>query len=267
MNPKGVPAHLSFSTLMMWERCPHQYLLSKVAEAPQKPAVYFAGGTAVHLMTEALDTGQAPPGAKFEDYFYPEVERLMEAHDGLYWDTKKWLAGADSLDDWLTIGPQCVDNWRKLGEPGDYVEEDITGSLPGCPVPIKAFADRITGKRIRDIKSGKSKPKNAFQLDTYMALYGVLTGDPEGLEGEYFMAREGRSTPPRKASLTPSEVGERYSKAYAEMIEAAETGEYPYKREFTCKWCPQQDSCMAYVGTTKQAKQNDPYWEQGRPGF
>lgn len=263
---------------MTWERCPHKYLLEKVAGAPQKPAVYFAGGTAVHLMTEALDTGTAPSGAKFEDYFYPEVSRLMEAHDGLYWDTKQWLMGGsadkpETCEDWLEIGPRCVENWRawKLTRPVHYrVEVDVTGSLPGCPVPIKAFADRIAsggaGEDIVDIKTGKSKPKDRFQLETYSSLRREVEHGPYVRTHRYFMARtsEAKEYAP---TMESREVGERYGKVYAEMVEAAETGDYPYKREFTCKWCPVQDSCLAYSGDTKMAKANDPYYKEGKPPF
>ena len=270
-----IPAHLSFSTLTTWERCPHKFLLEKVAQVPQRPAVYFAGGSAVHKMTEDLDTGNAGSKTTFEDYFYPEVASLMEAHDGLFWDTKEWLMGGsqqapETCDDWLEIGPRCVENWKQQAKPdGQEVEADLTGELPSCPVPIKAFADRLwpMGPKmdIIDTKTGKSKPKDFFQVETYAHLYTVKTAIKSGGIG-FFMAREGKfkwSVPKQ----TAEEVGQRYGKAYAEMIEADRTGEYPAKREFTCKWCPVQDSCLAYAGDTKMAKKNDPYYAEGRPVY
>lgn len=261
-----IPTHLSYSTLTTWERCQHKWLLEKVAGAPQKPAVYFAGGSAVHAMTEALDTGTAPPGAKFEDYFYPEVASLMEANDGLYWDTSKWLMGGsadkpETCEDWLTIGPKCVENWRTYDDHTEFdVEVDLTGSLPGCPVPIKAFADRIGGGDLYDLKSGKSVPKDRLQLVTYVTLLG------RSIYASYFMMREAKTVKGKVTDPDPS-IGERYGKVYAEMVEADRTGEYPAKREFTCKWCPVQDSCLAYAGDTKMAKENDPYYREGRPVY
>lgn len=263
-----MPEHLSYSTLMMWERCPHRYLLSKVVEAPQKPAVYFAAGTAVHLMTEALDTGQAPSGAKFEDYFYPEVDRLMRSAGGMYWDTNTWLKGGDSLEDWLTLGPQAVKNWteyvNKNGQSTHEIEWDITDSLPGCPVPIKAFADRVGWydfeEKLVDMKSGKSAPKDRFQLETYVTLIG------RPMTAGFFMTRDGKMVKEKLTTPDPS-IGERYGKAYQEMQEAAETGDYPGSREFTCKWCPMQDNCLYYSGQTAQARKYDPYYRNGKAAF
>jgi putative RecB family exonuclease len=272
-----IPKHLSYSTLNQWERCPKAFQLQKIVGAPQKPAVYFAGGTAVHKATEALDGGVGTePAQLFEHYFYQEVASLMEANDGLYWDTSMWLMGGskdnpETCDDWMTIGPKCVENWVAFrGDREMLIELDLTGMLPGCPVPIKAFADRVwqakEGVMIPDIKSGKSKPKDYFQLETYAALYFVQSDGGEAKEVGYFMAREGKFKS-HKPQLLGSQVGERYGQAYKEMQEAEKTGEYPARREFTCQWCPMQDSCLTYSGQTAHAKKWDPDFREGRPSF
>lgn len=49
------PAHRSFSQLTTYQRCPLQYYLTKVAQVPEKPAVYLVAGSAVHSMIEALN--------------------------------------------------------------------------------------------------------------------------------------------------------------------------------------------------------------------
>lgn len=49
------PAHRSFSQLTTYQRCPLQYYLSKVAQVPEKPAVYLVAGSAVHSMIEILN--------------------------------------------------------------------------------------------------------------------------------------------------------------------------------------------------------------------
>lgn len=49
------PAHRSFSQLQTWLTCQHQYYLSKIAQVPERPAVYLAAGNAVHAMLESIN--------------------------------------------------------------------------------------------------------------------------------------------------------------------------------------------------------------------
>jgi ATP-dependent helicase/DNAse subunit B len=50
-----IPAHRSFSQLSTFLRCQHSYYLGKVAQVPERPAVYLAAGNAVHSMIESLN--------------------------------------------------------------------------------------------------------------------------------------------------------------------------------------------------------------------
>lgn len=52
MNP---PEHRSFSQLSTFLKCAHQYYLSKIAQVPERPAVYLAAGNAVHEMIELVN--------------------------------------------------------------------------------------------------------------------------------------------------------------------------------------------------------------------
>ena len=49
------PAHRSFSQLSTFSKCNHQWYLAKVAQVPERPAVYLAAGNAVHEMIEHLN--------------------------------------------------------------------------------------------------------------------------------------------------------------------------------------------------------------------
>jgi len=49
------PAHRSFSQLQTFQKCAHQWFLSKVAKVDEQPAVYLAAGTAVHAVIEAYN--------------------------------------------------------------------------------------------------------------------------------------------------------------------------------------------------------------------
>ncbi|QIA28845.1 hypothetical protein [Streptomyces phage JXY1] len=55
--------------------------------------------------------------------------------------------------------------------------------VAGCEVPVKAFIDIVGehkkhGPVIVDWKSGKSKPKNNLQLETYAVLLNTSTPSP-----------------------------------------------------------------------------------------
>jgi hypothetical protein len=49
------PAHRSFSQMSTFFKCAHQYYLSKIAQAPEQPAVYLVAGSAVHEMLEEVN--------------------------------------------------------------------------------------------------------------------------------------------------------------------------------------------------------------------
>jgi len=274
-----IPSHLSYSTLTQWKSCAKAYELGKIVEAPAKPAVYFAGGSAVHAAIEDHDRGDRVMGT-WESYFYPEISAGMEDHAGVYWDTTKWLTGGsqdspETPEDWLTIGPTCVANWIEFTKKFAVasVERDVTTFLPGCPVPIKGFIDRVGvhedhGNMIVDIKSGRNKPKDSLQLGVYHAL--MLHKDGWAPDwGAHFMAREGRiiGKPVDLRVYTPEHIGKMFGDLYQEMIDAEKADNYPPNRQFTCKWCTQQDNCLTYSGQTKQAKHYDPYYRQGRVAF
>lgn len=175
----------------------------------------------------------------------------------------------------MTTGPLCINNWIDfVSGPFEVheIEMDVTGYLPGCPVPIKGFIDRVGlhddhGDLIVDVKNGKTKPKDTFQLETYNALYKVA-GYNAPNKGAYFMGREGRIIgKPADLVMTPEEVGAIYGKVYQEMVQAEMKDRYPARKEFNCKWCSQQDNCLAYLGETKQAKKFDPYYGKGIVSF
>jgi hypothetical protein len=278
-----IPTHLSYSSLSKWQRCNKSYQLEKIIEAPEKPAVYFAGGSAVHMATEDHDRGDRVMKS-WEEYFYPEVARRMEDYGGIHWDVKNWLTGGSSSNPespqgWMTIGPQCIENWIEFTRK-DFVispngiELDVTTTLPGCPIPIKGFIDRVGehvnesfGRMILDIKSGKNKPKDPLQLRIYHALMLEKFGHAP-TKGAYFMAREGRIIgKPVEFTDDREEIGEMFGQVYREMVAAEAASEYPASVEFNCKWCTQQDNCLSYTGMTRQAKHFDPLYREGKPAF
>lgn len=256
-----LPDHLSHSAKGDAERCQKKFYLGRIARALELPAWYFAGGTAVHRATEDHDQGQLV--RPWHEYFYPEVERLMQQEP----DTVQWLHGGseedpDTGEAWDDIGPGCVGAWKSFAE-SDFqvsdVELDVTTILPGCYVPIKGFIDRIGvhkvhGEMIVDIKTGKNRPKGNEQLKTYAALLFQKTGRRVA-KGAYFMAREGKLTRPVDLSqVDPLEVGREFGR----VVESLSFRAFTAEKQFTCKWCEHKLNCFAFSGDTPRTRWYDP---------
>lgn len=255
--------HLSYSSLTTWERCPKSYQLSRILHAQAQPAWYFVGGTAVHSALEDYDLGR--PMKEWKDYFFPEVEKALAREP----DHKSWLSGGspdqpDQGDAWMTIGPQCIDNWKGFTSgvfQVDAVELDVTQRLPGSHLKIKGFVDAIGehkdyGRMIVDRKSGKNKPKDkGLQVKVYTALYLMSTGEVIN-KGAYFMAREGVLS--KVYEFDPMETLLDMGKKFKTVAAEIGAGEFPAKVEYSCRFCDQAPNCFAYSGDTQRTRYYDP---------
>ena len=54
---RKLPEHISYSSLGTYLECGWKYNLTKIEEVPEKHAVWFTGGSAVHKATEIYDLG------------------------------------------------------------------------------------------------------------------------------------------------------------------------------------------------------------------
>jgi hypothetical protein len=50
-----LPKHISYSSFNTWLECGWKYNLTKLHDVPEKYAVWFTGGSAVHKATERYD--------------------------------------------------------------------------------------------------------------------------------------------------------------------------------------------------------------------
>lgn len=267
-----LPEHLSYSALSRYEECPRSWYLAYAKKAEPRMTWFLPMGTAVHTSIESyIETGDVP---KFEDIFYPLVAKQMKI---------------DPVDvNWLSAGPQdnptmrakavdlgkrCVENAVKFLEDIDVweVEYDATGTLPGCELPTKAFIDVVGehkkhGPVIVDWKSGKSKPKNNLQLETYAVLWNKdRMSDRMKIDiGLWAMLNPDASTArPVKglSQVDASALGARYQKAY----EGMKARIYKAKPSFGCKFCIQSPNCLLEAGPTSRAKYYDKSSEEGFP--
>jgi hypothetical protein len=290
MTDVELPKHISFSSANDFLRCRRSWYLGKIRKAEQKQTWFLPIGTAVHQMVEDhLDLkplGAGPDGRKVEDYFYP----LISAQLLIEPDMSKWLSGGPKADP--TIGDKALQKVKDCYEKAlefldDWdvweVEYDASGRLPGLEVEVKAFVDIIgeyKGKKNKkahgpgalDWKTGKSKPKTPFQLETYTALSkegGYLNGiKPLKFHGWWAMldpnASEAR--PIDLSEVDPSAIGARYQEVWDGMksmqIQAIED-----RSKFTCGFCFQSPNCAAWNEIpTKRSKYYD-LSKQHQPPF
>lgn len=266
---------MSYSSLSRYEECPRSYYLGRIKNAEQKMTWFFPIGTAVHQMIEhAIEHPEANwPTA--EEVFYPLVEAQMKVDPV----DVNWLSGGSQDDPVirekaLDLVKRCFENALAFLEDMDVweVEYEATGMLPGCEVPIKAFVDLIGehkkhGPSIVDWKTGKQKPKNNLQLETYHAL--IMEGDSKYSHVGDFVGLWGMLNPEASsarllkglAEVDHATLGARYQKAY----EAIKGKQWKATHGFHCRFCTQAPNCLIESGPTKRALYYDKSEEEGFP--
>lgn len=277
-----MPEHISFSQYNSYTRCPRAWYLGKIAGAEERQTWFLPIGTAVHRMIEdqiaVLKSGLDEDRFDAEDYFYPLIAEQMKVDP----DHKLWLKSTTSTgplteDRALQHVKDCFEKALEFLDEIDVweVEYDASGVLPGLSVPIKAYVDIIGehkkhGPVILDWKTGKQKPKDNFQLETYQALLdGTVFTDSKGLSVTRFTGlwamlhpEASKARPISLDHVDPAEVGAKYEAVYQKM----KAGQYRTNyNKYNCGMCFQQDNCILKSGPTKRAKYYDKATEDGFP--
>jgi len=270
----GEIKHLSYSALDQWFQCPKKVQLSKIQKAPQLPAWWFAGGSAVHAATEAYDRwtlldpvsrGRFNIPDEFLMAFAKEVHEIDEKEP----DRARWRAAGpkdspETYDRWVKLGPLLVGNyirWRRNNDyviwTGNIVENEVTGieidlstTLPGCDKEIKAYADRIFWSpsleqiHIIDLKTGTRGPNSPLQFGVYGACLTHLY-DAKATTGVAFMNREARLGKAFDLTkYTPEYVG----RLFGNLSRAVDAKVYPAHKGSSCRMCDVSSACYADDG-------------------
>ncbi|HEY9443702.1 MAG TPA: PD-(D/E)XK nuclease family protein, partial [Gemmatimonadales bacterium] len=240
-----LPTHISHSARETLERCAKSYFLKYLTQAPRRPALWLAGGSAVHEATEHYDrmsmVGNADAfqaGIVWERLFDAQLDKLREAEP----NENIWRKSASEgdIDAWRRAGlgfVQAYIDWRERspweiwttpdGEPA--IELEVSGYLPGCPVEIKAFLDRVFWDPllevpwILDLKTSKKPPKTAAQFQTYAALVEVKYGVKISHGVPFMNRRAALGNPFDLSGVTPKSVGAVYGAAWAQV----QRGDFP----------------------------------------
>lgn len=252
-----LPDHLSYSQYSTYVNCPRRYFLSRVRQAPARPAWYFMTGSAIHRGIEYyIETGEK---ANPTWLLNQQVESALKADS----DMESWLAGGSKNEPIikgraLDLVKGCLDSaYQFLGEgsvvPGT-VELDVSGELPGVQRSVSAYVDALfihkkLGPLIIDWKSSSSKPKDNFQLEVYRALLMVKGGYDDFTKGNFIMLRPGVSNarPVDLSKVTPVTTGAKF----AEVEDRINRRIWNAKPEFMCNYCEQKPNCSLQSGSNE----------------
>lgn len=267
-----IPQHISYSALSAYEQCPRSYYLGRIKRAEEKPTWFFPVGTSVHNMIEDHLTGKEVKPA--EEYFYPLIQQQLKIDS----DDINWLAGGSADDP--VIRDKALDQVKRCFEAaliflGDidvwHVEYDATGLMPGCEVPIKAYIDIVGehtkhGPVIVDWKSGKSKPKNNLQLETYSVLWNAVQECNNKMVDIGLWAMINPDAPNARpvkglSQVDASALGARYQAAY----DAIKDRKWQSNAGYHCRFCTQAPNCLIEAGPTARALFYDKSEEDGYP--
>jgi len=265
--------YLSYSQYNTYVQCPRSWYLGKVVKAEEKQTWYLPLGSAVHAAVETKLAGGEPD---VEAIFYGLVSEQLTIEP----DTSTWLHGG-SHDEPIVEAralQRVKDCYEKalefLAEIDVWeVEYDASGPLPGLDVPLKAFVDIIgehkkLGPVIVDWKSGASKPKNNFQLETYKALLEYQAFSKSATNsmvdtGLWAMLspKASKARPVDLSSVSPKDVGEKYQAVYEQMVKKI----YKTNAGYNCRFCFHQENCLLEAGPTPRARYYDKADTDGFP--
>lgn len=262
-------------------------MLKYLMKAPQRPALWLAGGSAVHEVTEAWDRmifanptmlqvswSQTLLQDNWERQFNAQLYKLRRK-DPNEWNWNR--SQSEPIEVWNQMGPAFVQayiDWRQRspyeiwttpdGVPA--IELDVSGMLPGCPVEIKAYLDRVMHDPvfdqliIVDIKTSKRPPKNADQFGVYAALLEAKYGVRARLGAPFMNRKAALGAPHELDKYTPAFVGEMFGEAWKQIL----SGQFEANTN-ECFICDVSSSCAAKNGPL--AAQYDPASPEYRAPF
>ena len=86
----NLPKHISYSSFNTWLECGWKYYLTKMYEVPEKHAVWFTGGTAVHKATELFDRGKFGDSNNLDELWNEVWFEQIKQDEEIYGDMNSW---------------------------------------------------------------------------------------------------------------------------------------------------------------------------------
>ncbi len=173
-----LPEHISYSSFTTWQDCGWKYYLTKVEGIQEGHAVWFTGGSALHLATEYYDKAGniTQDDAYLDEVWNKAWFETVEADEAANGDMKDWkFTKREDMTWWYGEGRWMLGNWAKFRSAGWNIYEDFIEKAYEIPLDdtvVKMAIDRVMldveGKVVLlDIKTGASSQKHPLQLAVY----------------------------------------------------------------------------------------------------
>ena len=296
----SLPEHVSHSQLSSWtERCQKAFFLQRIARAPETPAWWLLGGSAVHEVTEDLDrralefsltSYEQDVRVELEELFEENLDKqIREAQLKTEVPKEEWIAAGyrPKQDEsyWRENGPQMVSNWLRwkgareqagwrihiLPDGTEAIEVKFESALMltsyGSQLEreVRWSPDRIfflpNGDLVVvDVKSGSTTPKTLLQ----QGLYATLLEQEYGIRPKYgTFVKVGVKAGGVHTPLAPlAKYDQRYFEQLFSAYRAqAETGTFLPTVGDMCDRCGVAQFCYA-AGGTESAK-----WDPLNPDY
>lgn len=250
---------LSPSRANDFQQCPLLFRLRVVDKRPEPPSSAAARGTLVHTVLERLydlPLGERTPAAAHA--LVPEAwDRLLERSP----EVVTLFADEQERETWLGSARLLLDTYFTLEDPNRLQPGDrelaVTTLLEDGP-QLRGIVDRLDvapdgALRVVDYKTGKSpnpgfEGSALFQMRFYAYVLwrerGVL---PALLQLVYLGDGQILRHAPSEAEMRTLE--QRLRALWAQIEEAARTGEWRPRKSRLCDWCAHQAVCPAFGGT------------------
>lgn len=173
-----LPKHISYSSFNTWLECGWKYYLTKLKTVPEKHAVWFTGGSAVHKATERWDLGDFDKTNNIDELWNDVWFKQVKQDEELHGDMNSWeFRSREDMSWWYGEGLWMLERWTEFMHPDrgwsvyeDFVEKEYQISVEGTTVKLaidRVLTDYDGNRVLVDIKTGASSQKHPLQLAVY----------------------------------------------------------------------------------------------------
>lgn len=173
-----LPQHISYSAFSTYQDCGWKYRLTKMEDVPEKHAVWFTGGSAVHKATERFDRKQLGDTSNLEELWNEVWFEQVKEDEAINGDMNTWqYRSREDMSWWYGEGLWMFERWTQFMDPAkgwsiyeDFIEKEYQIPIEGTTVKLaidRVLVDYDGNRVLVDIKTGASSQRHPLQLAIY----------------------------------------------------------------------------------------------------